>query len=195
LKIEHIAIGKVKLNPDNPRQISNKDFKSLVKSLHDCSAMFEARPLLCSNRTGKLIILGGNMRLLAAQKLNYKEVPVIILPGLTEAQEKEITIKDNGAWGQWDFDALANAWSGLPLKDWGINIPTFIDPNTEWEGMPEFDNPAKAFKSISVHFENQKNYNKFCKLIDQELTEETNSIWYPEKKRRDMKGVMFENES
>jgi hypothetical protein len=63
------------------------------------------------------------MRLRAAQKLGYKEVPVIILPGLTEAQEKEITIKDNGAWGQWDFDALANAWSDLPLKDWGVDIP------------------------------------------------------------------------
>lgn len=123
MKIEHIAIGKVKLNPDNPRQISNKDFESLVKSLKDCPDMFEARPLLCSDRTGKLIVLGGNMRLRAAQKLNYKDVPVIVLPGLTEAQEKEITIKDNGAWGQWDFDALANAWSDLPLKGWGVDIP------------------------------------------------------------------------
>ena len=25
MKIEHLPIGKIKLNPDNPRQISNKD--------------------------------------------------------------------------------------------------------------------------------------------------------------------------
>jgi hypothetical protein len=123
MKINHLPIGKVKLNPANPRQIGTKEFMSLVKSLRDCPQMFEARPLLVSDRTGKYIVLGGNMRLRAAQKLRYKEVPVIVLPGLTEAQEKEITIKDNGAWGEWDFDALANAWSDLPLKDWGVNIP------------------------------------------------------------------------
>ena len=135
MKIEHLPISKVKLNLDNPRQISNKDFESLVKSLHDCPDMFEARPLLCSDRTGKLIVLGGNMRLRAAQKLGYKEVPVIIMPGLTEAQEKEITIKDNGAWGQWDFDALANVWSDLPLKDWGVEIPA------DWIAVDGIDAP------------------------------------------------------
>lgn len=133
MKIEHLPIGKVKLNPDNPRQISKKQFESLVKSLKDCPDMFEARPLLCSNRTGKLIVLGGNMRLRAAQKLGYKEVPVIILPGLTEAQEREITIKDNGAWGAWSWEDLANSWSDLPLKDWGVDIPNFDIPEDNKE--------------------------------------------------------------
>ncbi|MBU2527682.1 MAG: ParB N-terminal domain-containing protein [Bacteroidetes bacterium] len=151
MKIEHLPIGKVKLNPDNPRQISNKDFQSLVKSLQDCPDMFEARPLLCSGRginlkpgnpqqispTEKLIVLGGNMRLRAARKLGYKKVPVIIMHGLTEAQEKEITIKDNGAWGAWDFDALANAWSDLPLKDWGVGVPTDWMQPLDAQGLPE----------------------------------------------------------
>ena len=123
MKIDHLPIGSVKLNQSNPRQIGTKEFMSLVKSLKDCPEMFEARPLLVSDRTGERIVLGGNMRLRAAQKLGYTEVPAIILSGLTEAQEREITIKDNGVWGEFDWDALANEWGDVPLADWGVGIP------------------------------------------------------------------------
>jgi DNA modification methylase len=152
VKIDHLPIGKVKVNPDNPRQIGNKEFQSLVKSLKDCPSMFEARPLLVSNRTGENIVLGGNMRLRAAQELKYKEVPVIILPGLTKRQEQEITIKDNGAWGEWDFDALANAWSDLPLKDWGVDIPADwgADQVEPADAEPQIDKAAELNKKWKV---------------------------------------------
>lgn len=151
MKIDHLPIGKVRLNPDNPRQIGAKEFASLVKSLKDCPDMFEARPLLVSNRTGENIVLGGNMRLRAAQKLGYKDVPAIILPGLTEAQEKEITIKDNGAWGEWDYDALANAWSDLPLKDWGVDIPADWGEQKEpADAEPQIDKAAELNKKWNV---------------------------------------------
>jgi hypothetical protein len=64
-------------------------------------------------------------------------VPVIVLPGLTEAQEKEITIKDNGAWGEWDFDALANSWGDLPLKDWGVDVPKDWMQVLDAQSLPE----------------------------------------------------------
>jgi hypothetical protein len=73
--------------------------------------------------------------------------------------------------------------------------PEPIDYMAEWEGMPEFNNPAKAYKSIQVHFENEEDYKSFCILIEQELTDKTNSIWYPEKKHRNMKSLEFQNES
>jgi len=122
-KIEYLPVTKLKINPENPRLIRDANFKSLVKSLRDCPHLFDARPCLCSNRTGELIVLAGNMRLLAAKELKYKEVPVIIIPDLTELQEREIVIKDNGStWGEWDFDLLA-AWDSLPLEDWGVYLP------------------------------------------------------------------------
>jgi hypothetical protein len=69
------------------------------------------------------------MRWRSAKELKWKEVPVIIMPGLTEAQEKEIAIRDNGAWGEWDFDVLANSWGDLPLDDWGVDLPDgWINP-------------------------------------------------------------------
>ena len=102
-RIEHCPICDVHLNNKNPRVIKDEAFKRLVKSLRESPDLFEARPLLCSDRTGKLLILGGNMRYLAAKELNYTEVPVIIMHGLSEEQEKPIIIRDNGGFGEWDF--------------------------------------------------------------------------------------------
>lgn len=122
-EVVFIPTAKLKLNPNNPRQIKTKEFESLVKSLEQDPEMFRARPILVSDRTGELVVIGGNMRLRAVKKLNMKEAPCFIMHGLTEEQEKRIAIKDNGAWGEWDWDALANAWGELPLNDWGLNIP------------------------------------------------------------------------
>ena len=122
-EIIYLPIGKLKPNPDNPRLIRDANFKRLVKSLKDCPQLFDARPCICSDRTGDLIVLGGNMRLMAAKELKYSEVPVIVMSGLTPDQEREIVVKDNGEnFGEWDFDLLAN-WSDEPLKDWGVDLP------------------------------------------------------------------------
>lgn len=140
MKTELISIKKVKPNPANPRIIKDDAFRRLVKSLQDCPDLFNARPLLCSDRTGELIVLGGNMRLRAAKELKYKEVPVIVMSGLTEEQEQEIAIKDNGSFGEWDFDMLANEWSHLPLREWGVEVPEvseipIVDANGNMSGM------------------------------------------------------------
>ena len=123
-EIIYLPIGKLKPNPDNPRLIRDANFKRLVKSLKDCPRLFDARPCICSDRTGDLIVMGGNMRLRAAKELKYSEVPVIVMSGLTPEQEREIVVKDNGEnFGEFDFDLLANNWSDEPLKDWGIDLP------------------------------------------------------------------------
>lgn len=49
-----------------------------------------------------------------------------------------------------------------------------------WVGMCEFeqeDNPP--FKKIFVSFRTEEDYNEFAKLVDQNLTDKTKSIWYP----------------
>ena len=136
-KIEYMPIEKLQVNPENPRLIKDKAFKSLVKSLKDCPKLFDARPCLCSDRTGKLIILGGNMRFLAAKELKYKEVPVIVMSGLSEIQEREILLKDNGTtWGEWDYDVLSS-WSDLPLVDWGLDLPADWLKEQEEKELPK----------------------------------------------------------
>ena len=136
---QHYPVHQLHLNPDNPRFIRDERYKQLVTSLADNPQLLEARPILCSDRTGKLIVLGGNMRLRAAKELKLSTVPVVVMSGLTYDQEREIVIKDNASFGTWDFDILANDWSDLPLDDWGVDLPA------DWleEGEPEPDEPSE----------------------------------------------------
>ena len=49
-----------------------------------------------------------------------------------------------------------------------------------WKGMPEFvNNDNLPYKSIKISFRNEEDYQEFAKLIEQNLTEKTKSIWYP----------------
>ena len=144
-KIEYLTPDKLKVNPSNPRLIKDTAFKSLVKSLEECPSLFDARPCICSDRTGDLVILAGNMRFLAAKELKYKKIPVIVMHGLTEAQEKEILIKDNGTtWGEWNFDLLANEFCDFPLKDWGVDLPE------DWLKPPDPDASEDDFDSVAA---------------------------------------------
>lgn len=54
------------------------------------------------------------------------------------------------------------------------------DWKKHWKGMPEFeqeDNPPHM--KIFVSFRNEADYQEFAKLVDQNLTDKTKSIWYP----------------
>ena len=107
----------------NPRFIKDKEFQTLCDSIRDNPEYFEARPLILSDRTGKLVILAGNQRYEAAKVVKLKEVPTYLIDGLTEAKEREIIIRDNINNGEFDFEILANQWAELPLIDWGVKLP------------------------------------------------------------------------
>jgi hypothetical protein len=52
---------------------------------------------------------------------------------------REIVIKDNGAFGSWDYDMLANEWDDLPLSDWGIKgVPMVELSEVAGGGAKEF---------------------------------------------------------
>ena len=180
VETKQVELSDLKLNPDNPRRIGNKDMERLVKSLQEFPDMLSIREIVVDET---MTVLGGNMRLLALRKIGAKEATAKIVKGLTEAQKREFAIKDNGAWGQWDFDLLANGWDDLPLADWGVPIPNFTDPNEEWKGMPEMGDTAKGIKQILVHFETEGSIKEFSNLIGQQIGEKTKYIWYPQKER------------
>ena len=61
------------------------------------------------------VIIAGHGRLLAAQRLGLKEVPVIRLPDLTETQRKALVIADNkiALNAGWNEEMLALEMKGL----------------------------------------------------------------------------------
>ena len=122
-QVEYRALSEIKPLDNNPRYIKTDDFERLCASVQNNADYFECRPIILSDRTGELIIIAGNQRYKAAQEVGLKEVPTILLHGLTEAKEKEIVIRDNVQNGKWDWDILSSeAWGSVDdLQDWGVD--------------------------------------------------------------------------
>lgn len=118
-KVEYRRLDELELLENNPRTITKEKMERLIKSIKENKEYFEARPIICSNRTGRNIILAGNQRWRAAKIIGMQEVPTVILEGLDEEKEKEIIIRDNVELGNWDFNILANEWDENLLEEWG----------------------------------------------------------------------------
>ena len=113
--------GQIAGLPTNPRQWTKTELNKLKKSLQETPELLEARGILVYPWEGKYLVLGGNMRLSALKALKAKDAPCIVFPEDTPIDKlKEVVIKDNGSFGAWDFDQLANEWGDLPLVDWGV---------------------------------------------------------------------------
>jgi len=142
-------IGQIPDLPMNPRQWTQEQVESLAKSLNETPELFEARPILVVPYGGKYVILGGNMRYEASRKNGDAEVPVIVFPEDTPIEKmKEIVVKDNGAFGAWDWDALANEWDDLPLADWGVPAWKTDEDKDEGDGKKDLSGELEnyAFK-------------------------------------------------
>ena len=113
--------GQIPGLPANPRQWTKKEIDKIAKSLQETPELFEARPIIVIPWEGKYIILGGNLRYEGCKRNKDKDAPCFVIPDNTPVDKmKEIIIKDNGSFGEWDYDALGNLWDDLPLADWGV---------------------------------------------------------------------------
>lgn len=138
---EMIVLSKIEPNkgqieglPKNPRFIKTEKFNKLKRSLADHPQMLALRELLVFPFGDKYIIIGGNMRYRAMKELKYKEAPCKVIPADTSVEElKAYTIKDNSGFGEWDFDELANDWDAEDLEEWGLDLPSFDEEETDEE--------------------------------------------------------------
>lgn len=138
---KRVKVAEIQLNPENPRVIKEDKFKDLVKSIKKFPKMLDVRPIAVNE---DMVIVGGNMRFKAALEAGMKEVPIVILKGFTEAEQREFVIKDNIAFGEWDFEMLANEWDVESLSDWGLDIPM---PNANIN-LDEFFEQGQEVESV-----------------------------------------------
>jgi hypothetical protein len=107
------------------------------------------------------VVLGGNMRLRALQELGFNEIDeawVKRSSDLTEEEKKRFIIADNVAFGEWDWDTLANDWDVVDLEAWGLDIPQF---DTVDEEVVEEEEKLNV---IELKF-----YNKDYKIVKEKL--------------------------
>lgn len=153
-EIIQLNLNDIKLNEKNPRTINKRQLDKLVKSVQEFPEMTELRPIVVDENN---TILGGNMRYRAMQKLGYKQAEVVKVSGLTDEQKREFIIKDNVAFGDWDWDALANEWDMGQLSEWGLDIPEpeNVDQEVEEVDVPEVagepDSQAGEVYSLGNH--------------------------------------------
>lgn len=146
--------GQIKGLPKNPRDWSKGDVKKLAKSIQDTPELLDARGLIVIKNNDKYVILGGNMRYEACKQAGITEIPCYVLKEGTSVRKlKEIVIKDNGSFGKWDWDMLANEWDERLLIDsnvisWGPEADAQREVKTV--GEVEFGVDESMILRISV---------------------------------------------
>jgi hypothetical protein len=158
-KIEIVPIYRVKPNPDNPRVIRDERYDLLLKSLKDFPDMAAVRPLIVNEDN---IVLGGNMRLRAMKDAGWTEIPVI-RTNWSENKQREFIIKDNIAFGEWDWNALANEWDTDELVDWGMVIPGFDEPSIDDQFASESEEDNQF--ALVIKFESDSDAERSARLI------------------------------
>lgn len=149
--------GQVAGLPTNPRQWTKTELDKLKKSLQETPELLEARGILVYPWEGKYLVLGGNMRLSALKSLKATDAPCIVFPEDTPIDKlKEVVIKDNGSFGEWDYDALGNLWDDLPLADWGVPA---------WETSEDLKEVTIEVREDDFD-ENEQDIRARCKLGD-----------------------------
>ena len=102
-------IDQIKPNPANAREHSDQQVAQIARSIEEFSF---TQPILVDEEA---MVLAGHGRLLAAQRLNLTEVPVIVIAGLTETEKRLYLIADNqiGLNSTWDQEKLTAAVTEL----------------------------------------------------------------------------------
>lgn len=125
-----IGIDRIQLNtgqldwlPRNPRTWTQEDIDRTAASIEEDPDFLEERPILVVPFGKEFVAFGGNLRHEGCAKLGRKTAPcVVYYPESEEDYEtvKRRAMKDNGTFGKWDWDTLANEWGDEPLPDWGV---------------------------------------------------------------------------
>lgn len=115
--------GRVPGIPRNPRRWSDEQLELLARSLRETPELFAARGCLCVIFDGTPVVIGGNMRLAAARSAGMESVPCIIYPQDTDTEVlRQVALKDNGSFGDWDTDLLRMEWPDYDLAAFGIDL-------------------------------------------------------------------------
>ena len=166
MQTERIPLAKLEPNtgqipglPMNPRQWTKSDVERIANSLKETPELFEARPIIAVPFDGKYVILGGNLRYEGARHNGDKDAPVCVLPAdMPTDKMKEIVVKDNGVFGAWDYDSLANEWGDLPLVDWGVpawDTEPKINPDDYGDEFTLPDGDKAPFQQIAFQLSDE----------------------------------------
>lgn len=185
-------------NPGNWRVHPGGQRDAIRGSLSDIGWV---QRIIVNRTTGHVV--DGHMRVEEALTAGAPTVPVIYVE-LSADEERVVlaTLDPIGAMAVRDDARLASLLEDVSL-DAGP-LATLIERirgeapdlgsddfrNAEWTGMPEYDSAERSgFKKVLVHFATEQDWEDFQRVIGQECTKTTRSIWYPEAPYHRERGV------
>lgn len=123
IQIEQWPIERLRARTTNPRTHSDRQVVQLSASILEFGW---TNPILVGADGD---IIAGHARLQAAQKLEMREVPVIVLGHLSEAQRRALVIADNqlALNAGWDEHLLRLELAALQEEDFNVELIGFED--------------------------------------------------------------------
>lgn len=175
-------------NPRNPNKHPEEQIKLLAKIM---AHQGWRSPIVVSRRSG--YVVKGHGRLEAAKLNGWDKCPVDKQDYVNEADEWADMIADNkiAELAESDMKMIQELAQEIPQPfDLDLlGIPNFqltaleniiSDASSEWVGMPEFNQEDQlAHRQVIVNFKSDEDVMLFAKLLEQDLTDKTRSIWYP----------------
>lgn len=162
-------VGQLDWLPKNPRQWTQGDIDRTAKSIQEDTDFLEDRPLLVvPEGKDRFVVFAGNLRREGALAADLVTVPCVVYFPETDADVETVkrrAMKDNGSFGSWDFDELANNWDDLPLVDWGV---------------PAWEAHAPSDMGLTTQGrEGAEGYDEFVKKFDEEQPVTTDDCYTP----------------
>lgn len=129
LRVADLQLNEGQLGwlPKNPRQWTQEDIDKTAASIDEDEDFLEERPILVIPipGTGDFVVFCGNLRREGAKAAGLVKVPCVVHYPETEEDREAVlrrSLKDNGSFGRFDWDEMANSpvWGQFDLASFGI---------------------------------------------------------------------------
>ena len=167
-----LPIDEVIPYENNPR-VNDSAVNDVVASIRQCG---NVDPIEVDENN---VILSGHTRLKALKALEYPEVQVLRITGLTDEQKRKYRILANktAERAEWDFEKLELELDGLDFEgyDFGFDVDEIfsIDDMEEVDGYNEKEDEREYFeKTFTFPKEKKKQIINYLKVHQNEIIDE-----------------------
>jgi len=172
ISLFHAKPSELKPNPDNPRKITPKAIRHLVKSLETYGWV---QPIVVKSIPPegdmKWMVMDGNHRFQASKFLPEQDIPCVPLPeGLTAQQEYEFIFRINRHYAEYDKERVKEKMkSDFPEL---VNAPTFEELGIDFL-KPDFLAEAPAEMSDNAPMDEKLEKFENLKAAVEQILQET----------------------
>lgn len=147
-KIKKVKIKDLKPYENNAKIHSDYQVGLLVKSIEEFGFI---NPVLIDEENN---VLAGHGRIEAAKQLKFKELPAIVIEGMTETEKQAYIIADNrlSELAMWDNRIIAEELKDLEESDFDTEVTGFSVEDIDFSFLDETDEePEEDSSTKEMH--------------------------------------------